>query len=462
MAKPKNEEKITEEKSKDLPNEMQQNINNSQNPGSIDNTNINENNNISPVYRKRIFPGIAIKAIQHPFDAKATELLSKVPLLPQLLKFLNKIFQEESLYVLYHGSYLKVSPIQYPRLYKVFEEAVNILDLKVMPTLFLANMGSPIVFSAGVEQPFIIVSSEITEILSEEELLFMIGREIGLIKFGQNIYKTLAALLGIVGAGGISILSNFINIGGFNLGGIGSVAAGGGLFILGATLIYWERMTHFSGDRAGFLVVQDKEVALKALSKLAGFSHKYYDNEINIEAVLEQAKLLDNTNFIQTIHKFLAMIQLPHPFIAYRIKELNLWVDSQEAQSILNGYYPLEINYYHQQKAPYASYPPYGTYPTYSPYQGYSQQNIPYPQQNIPYPQQNIPYPQQNMPYPQQNMPYPQQNIPYPQQNIPYPQQNIPYPQQNIPYPQQNIPYPQQNMPYPQQNMPYPQQTSKP
>jgi Zn-dependent protease with chaperone function len=380
MAKPKNEEKITEEKSKDLPKEMQQNINNPQNIGSID-ININENNNISPVYRKRIFPGIAIKAIQHPFDAKATELLSKVPLLPQLLKFLNKVFQEESLYVLYHGSYLKVSPIQYPRLYKVFEEAVNILDLKVMPTLFLANMGSPIVFSAGVEQPFIIVSSEMTEILSEEELLFMIGREIGLIKFGQNIYKTLAALLGIAGAGGISILSNFINIGGFNLGGIGSVAAGGGLFILGATLIYWERMTHFSGDRAGFLVVQDKEVALKALSKLAGFSHKYYDNEINIEAVLEQAKLLDNTNFIQTIHKFLAMIQLPHPFIAYRIKELNFWADSQEAQSILNGYYPLEINYYQQQKAPYAPYPPYGTYPTYSPYQGYPQQNIPYPQQ---------------------------------------------------------------------------------
>ena len=443
MAKQKNEEKITEEKSKDPKNEMLQNINNPENLGPMD-TNINENNNISLVYNKRMFPGIAIKAIQHPFDAKATELLSKVPLLPQLLKFLNKIFQEESLYVLYHGSYLKVSPIQYPRLYKVFEEAVNILDLKVMPTLFLANMGNPIVFSAGVEQPFIVVSSEITEILTEEELLFMIGREIGLIKFGQNIYRTLAALLGIAGAGGISILSNFINIGGFNLGGIGSVAAGGGLFILGATLIYWERMTHFSGDRAGFLVVQDKEVALKALSKLAGFSHKYYDNEINIEAVLEQAKLLDNTNFIQTIHKFLAMIQLPHPFIAYRIKELNLWVDSQEAQSILNGYYPLETNYYQQQKAPYAPYPPYMPHPAYAPYQGYPQQNMPYPQQNMPYPQQNIPYPQQNIPYPQQNIPYPQQNIPYPQQNIPYPQQNIPYPQQSIPYPQQNIPYPQQ------------------
>jgi len=306
-----------------------------------------------------MFPGIAIKAIQHPFDAKATEVLSKVPLLPQLLKFLNKIFQEESLYVLYHGSYLKVSQNQYPRLYRVFEEAVNILDLKVMPTLFLAHMGNPIVFSAGVEQPFIVISSEITEILTEEELLFMLGREIGLIKFGQNIYKTLAALLGVAGAGGMAIMSNFINIGGFNLGGVGSLAAGGGLFILGATLVYWERMTHFSGDRAGFLVVQDKNIALRALSKLAGFSHKYYDDEINIEAVLEQAKLLDNTNFMQTIHKFLAMIQLPHPFLAYRIKELNAWADSYEAQSILNGYYPLESNYYKQQGYQYQQHTPY-------------------------------------------------------------------------------------------------------
>ncbi len=442
----------SEEKTKDPKDLKQEDINNQQNlvqnlstsDNTLDSTNIIQDNNLSSLFNKRMFPGIAIKAIQHPFDAKATEILSKVPLLPQLLKFLNKIFQEESLYVLYHGSYLKVSQNQYPRLYKVFEEAVNILDLKVTPTLFLAHMGNPIVFSAGVEQPFIVISSELTEILNEEELLFMLGREIGLIKFGQNIYKTLAALLGVAGAGGISIISNFINIGGFNMGGIGSLAAGGGLFILGATLVYWERMTHFSGDRAGFLVVQNKDIALKALSKLAGFSHKYYDNEINIEAVLEQAKLLDNTNFMQTIHKFLAMIQLPHPFLAYRIKELNSWVDSYEAQNILNGYYPLETNYYKQQVAPYQPYAPYAPYPPYPTYPPYPQQNIPYPQQNIPYPQQNIPYPQQNIPYPQQNIPYPQQNVPYPQQNVPYPQQNVPYPQQNVPYPQQNISYPQQ------------------
>lgn len=429
MSKQKGEEKLKD--NKDL---KQEDIDNQQNltQESLDST------NISPVFSKRMFPGIAIKAIQHPFDAKATEVLSKVPLLPQLLKFLNKIFQEESLYVLYHGSYLKVSQNQYPRLYRVFEEAVNILDLKVMPTLFLAHMGNPIVFSAGVEQPFIVISSEITEILTEEELLFMLGREIGLIKFGQNIYKTLAALLGVAGAGGMAIMSNFINIGGFNLGGVGSLAAGGGLFILGATLVYWERMTHFSGDRAGFLVVQDKNIALRALSKLAGFSHKYYDDEINIEAVLEQAKLLDNTNFMQTIHKFLAMIQLPHPFLAYRIKELNAWADSYEAQSILNGYYPLESNYYKQQGyqyqqhtpyPPYAPYPPYPPYPAYAPYPAYPPQNVPYaPQQQS---QHNIPNYQQNLQYPQQNVPYPHTS--YPPQNAPYSSQNIPYSQQNIP-----------------------------
>ncbi|MGB9638812.1 MAG: M48 family metallopeptidase [bacterium] len=407
MPKQKNEEQL-----KEVQNEQNQNntqnlipdLLSSQNNQNTDNFN-NQDNNLSPIFSKRMFPGIAIKAIQHPFDAKATEILSKVPLLPTVLKFLNKIFQEESLYVMYHGSYLKVSEKQYPRLHKVFQESVNILDLKAIPTLFLAHMGSPIIFSAGVEQPFIVLSSELTEILDEEELLFMIGREIGLIKFGQNIYKTLAALLGVAGAGGISILSNFVNIGGFNMGGIGTLAAGGGLMILGATLIYWERMTHFSGDRAGLLVVQNKEIALKALSKLAGFSHKYYDNEINIEAVLEQAKLLDNTNFIQTIHKFLSMIQLPHPFLAYRIKELNLWADSPEAQSILNGYYPLESDYYKKAQYPYPPYPGYPPYPQYPSYPQYPQQpyqgpfNVPYPQQNIPYPQQNIPYPQQNVPY---------------------------------------------------------------
>jgi Zn-dependent protease with chaperone function len=93
------------------------------------------------------FPGISLKAIQHRFDSAATESLKKIPLLPQIFKFLNKIFSEEALYVMFTGQALRVTPNQYPRLYKIYKEAVEILDLPYEPELYLQTDENPNAFA---------------------------------------------------------------------------------------------------------------------------------------------------------------------------------------------------------------------------------------------------------------------------------------------------------------------------
>lgn len=351
------------------------------------------------------FPGISLKAIQHRFDSQATEALKKIPLLPQLLKFLNRIFSEEALYVVFTGQALRVTPRQYPRLYKVYREAIEILDLPYEPEFFLQTSNDVNAYAIGMERRFVVVTSGLTEILSEEELLFVIAHELGHNKFDHMLNKTLAFVLGAIGVGVVSAV----------LGGVGQLAA----LSLQLGLLHWSRMAEFSADRAGFLGVQDREVALKALSKLAGYSYKYTDEDINIEEVLAQARQLDETNLLQTIHKYIAMVQMTHPFIPYRLKELDMWIRSPEAQNILNGNYVTEeeFNKRFMPQQPYyqPSYPQYGGYPPqYPPYYqqpapGYQQYQPPYQASSYNQPQF---YGQPQPGYQQQYQPY-QMNQPY-------------------------------------------------
>lgn len=377
------------------------------------------------------FPGISLKAIQHKFDSVATEGLKKIPLLPQLFKILNKIFSEEALYVIFTGQALRVTPNQYSRLYKVYREAIEILDLPYEPEFFLQTAEVPNAFAMGMDRKFVVVTSGLTEILTEEELLFVIGHELGHNKFDHMLNKTIAYILGSLGVGVITAV----------LGGVGQLAA----LSLQLGLLHWSRMAEFSADRAGFLVVQDRNTALRALSKLAGYSHKYSDGEVNIDEVLMQARQLDETNLLQTVHKYIAMLQMTHPFVPYRVKELDEWIKSQECQNILNGMYITEEEYFKRfgmyQQPSYPGPGPYPQYPYQQPY--YQQQPFPsYPQQPYPnYPQQ--PYPQ----YPQQ--PYTQQS--YPQQPYQPNFQQPPYFQQPYnPYQGQQQFNPQFNMTYAQ------------
>ncbi|MEN3015326.1 MAG: M48 family metallopeptidase [bacterium] len=310
------------------------------------------------------FPGISLKSIQHKFDADATNILKKIPLLPQLLKIWHRICSEDAVYVLLTGQALRVTPRQYPRLYKVFKEAMEILDIPYEPDFFIQNSSVANAYAFGMDKKIMIVTTGITDILTEEELLFVIGHELGHMKFDHMLYKSLTLIIGQMG---IHLLSQV-------MGGVAVLAANA----LRMGLLHWSRMAEFSADRAGFLVVQDKAVAQRALAKLAGYCHKYEDEEINIEEVLLQAKQLDEFSSLQALYKYMIMIDMTHPFIPYRVRELEEWAKTEEYQRIIGGIYETEDEYNRrisQKNQPYPSFPPpyHMPYPYYPPYQPYPQ-----------------------------------------------------------------------------------------
>jgi Zn-dependent protease with chaperone function len=94
-------------------------------------------------------------------------------------------------------------------------------------------------FTAGVERPIVVVTSGAVDLLTHEELAFLIGHELGHIKSGHVLYHQMADILPLLGS---IVASATLGMGGL-------VSTG-----IQLALLNWYRMSEFPADRAGLLV----------------------------------------------------------------------------------------------------------------------------------------------------------------------------------------------------------------
>ena len=98
------------------------------------------------------------------------------------------------------GSHVKVTPNCFPRIHRLFVEAAEILEIdhSVIDLYLVGNM-SINAYTTGVEKPIIGVHTWTVDMMTEEELQYVIGHELGHIKSRHVLYKTLASVLGTLG-----------------------------------------------------------------------------------------------------------------------------------------------------------------------------------------------------------------------------------------------------------------------
>jgi Zn-dependent protease with chaperone function len=305
------------------------------------------------------FPNINIKHFQHPFDLKASQNLDKIPAIKEIYKTILKLLKDDitELYNLI-GS-IKVTENQFPKLYSIFKEARNILDMNHLQIDLYLNSEPYINANArGFKKYFVMLYRELVDALDEEELLFVIGHELSHIKFEHMLYLNLTSFISDI----LLKMLPFIPILGAVFGPFIGLISHGLLY----ALLYWSRMAEYSADRGGLIACQNLAKAQSALGKLLGFTHRY-ESPINIEEILKQDKSIESLDFLPNIIKFFILINSTHPFVPNRIKELQKWAESIEYKNLLNGIYPfLEHNYSH-----YFNYLNYPTYPNYLPYPNY-------------------------------------------------------------------------------------------
>ena len=262
---------------------------------------------------------------EHPFDHKALETLEKTPLLDTVIHKAWEKVGEDFLRVYYTGSCLRVTEGNYPELYRLFREAYGILNVQGQIELYLQQDPMPNAFTIGVTNPVIGLTTKLVDLMSDDELIYVIGHELGHIKSKHTLYHQTAQILTMLGgmAGNLTF-------------GIGDILTQG----VQVALLYWQRMSEYTADRAGLLACQDIGVATSVNMKFAGIPEKYSD-KLPVTSFIEQAKEFKRYDIEKTNMAFRLLMEanpwwgMTHPWVVLRAAELMKWQESGEYDRVM-------------------------------------------------------------------------------------------------------------------------------
>ena len=286
---------------------------------------------------------------EHPLDREALNALQKVSGLETVLsKALSSTYWSAQR-VEFLGCKSKVTNRNFKKIYELWEKACEILDFSEPPELYTSWDYIINAFTIGVDKPLVQLSSGTIDYLDDDQLLFIMGHELGHIKSGHLLYYNLSRFL-------LPILTSSIPIP--NIPIIGTVAVES----IKYPLYHWSRMQELTCDRAGLLCCQSKKSAMLALIKLAGVPLKCIDKQEDlVEEFIEQSKQFIINEFepsekllkgFTQAYSFEAsilnkeLVPRTHPFPLLRVARLNQWIESGKYNEIIDSNRMNIQNYY--------------------------------------------------------------------------------------------------------------------
>ncbi|MTD16465.1 M48 family metalloprotease [Nakamurella sp. YIM 132087] len=270
---------------------------------------------------RRTFPGISSRAWEHPADRAALVTLRSLSGVDTVLRKLAGLLRERQYRLLYLASAIRVDRRQFSEIDDLYLGALHVLDSPRRPELYLRQDPVPQAMTLGIDEPFIVLSTGMVDLMDADELRFVLGHEIGHALSGHGVYRTVLTVL-------MQLADSF-----------GALPAGRlGLQSMIAALNEWSRKSELSADRAGLLASQDEVVALRVMMKLAGGPELA---KMDTDAFLEQAAEYESTGDLRDgVLKLINLLPQTHPFSVPRAAALRAWVASGEYGTILGGDYP--------------------------------------------------------------------------------------------------------------------------
>lgn len=268
--------------------------------------------------------GITANIFQHPLDRQATENLKKLKGFDWVAKKFVEYGIERIEYVQHIGGCIRIGPRQMTKQYQMLLECCHILDI-AEPELYVMQ-GGVNAYTSGHTHPFIVLETGLLELMHDDEVMAVIAHELGHIKCGHVLYKTMAR--------GLKPLMEMV---GKATVGLGSLVGAG----IEAGLAAWNRRSELSADRAALLVMQDAHPCVNMLMKLAGGTERNV-TQLDPEQFLNQARAYHegmDSNMSDRFYRFMANVGASHPFAVERARALDEWVHSPEYADILAGRY---------------------------------------------------------------------------------------------------------------------------
>ncbi len=275
-----------------------------------------------PPARGRVtLTGISTRAWEHPADRGALVAMRRLKGFDLLLKSLSGLMRERGVRLQLLGSGVRADERQFERLHRLLQEACTTLDAPFVPEMYV--VADPVLNASciGLDKPVIVLNSALVDLLSEEELRFVIGHELGHAMSGHALYQTMLQWL-------------------MSLSGVFSAVPIGGIAfrVILVALLEWSRKAELSADRAGLLATQDPQTAFRVHMQLASGGHL---EDLDTTQFFAQGLEYDEGGDLRESFIKAGLLQTQtHPFAVVRATELRRWIDSGDYASYLGGAYP--------------------------------------------------------------------------------------------------------------------------
>lgn len=268
--------------------------------------------------KRVVLKDIAAVSWEHPADRAALAALRRIPAFDEVLRKLFGFFGEKPIRLAFQANAVRVSPRQFPEVHARYVQVLETMDAPEHYPLFVSQ--TPIVNAGayGMEHPFIVLNSGAIRLLDDDELVFLLGHEVGHVMSGHVLYRTMLVLL-------------------LQLANIGYPIVGLAARAVLVGLLEWYRKSELSSDRAGLLACQDPNIALSTSLRLAGGGR---DDETDLNEFLAQAdEYRESGDVADAVFKVLNLLGTTHPFHTLRAAELRDWVEAGDYDRILRGEY---------------------------------------------------------------------------------------------------------------------------
>jgi Zn-dependent protease with chaperone function len=267
---------------------------------------------------KRVLTEISSRAWEHPADRAALQALRRIPVFDDVLRSMFGFFGEKPIRLAFQANAVRVSSKQFPHVYSLYQDVCKTLDPGREYDLFISQ--TPLVNAGayGMNEPFIILNSGTVNLLEDEELAYVMGHEVGHIMSDHVLYRTMTFLL-------LQLASM-----GFPIVGLAARA------VLVA-LLEWSRKSELSCDRAGLLAIQDPQIVMGTMLKMAGGGSA---EDMNLQEFIVQAEeYREGGDVADQVFKILNLIGSTHPFYVLRVSELRAWIEGGDYDRIIRGEY---------------------------------------------------------------------------------------------------------------------------
>lgn len=253
--------------------------------------------------------GLKASDYEYSGDREALNVLKKIPVLDQLLSGYMDFTIKSGMFVQVQQDCFRVTAETYPKVYGLYQTCLDRLNMSKEPELYIKREYEYNAYASGVNSPFIVVHSSMVQDCTDEELMALMGHELGHINSGHVLYHNLASYI-------MSLLTS-------NLKSLAPLVSAGALF----ALFDWQRKSEYTADRAGMIASGGLQPSVDLMLRLMGKGQVKQYIDFSLDTVMEQYQDFDMSKD-SIIGKLLYISQTAtssHPWSIQCIKALTEW-----------------------------------------------------------------------------------------------------------------------------------------